>query len=361
MNWLLVFVPVSIALEIFAADRHLLIFAVSALAILPLAGKMGHATEDLAEHLGEGVGGLLNATFGNAAELIIALAALQAGLHEVVEASIVGSIVGNMLLVFGAAMLAGGIRHHEQQFNPRGGRSQATMLILSAVALILPATFEAVEGATVSLHRLSISISIVLLAVYALYLVFSLVTHPALFRAAPATPAPAPAAAPPPDAPVSRASRASIWRPVAMLVVATAGTAWMSEIMVGALAPMMQQYHLSDIFVGAFVVAILGNAAEHATAITAALNNRMDLSFSIAVGSSVQVALFVAPVLVLASLVIGPSPMDLAFRPALVLIVALSVLVTAQMANDGHADWFKGVQLLVVYFTLALTFFFLPH
>ncbi|WP_082926405.1 calcium/proton exchanger [Cupriavidus sp. D384] len=356
MNWLLIFVPVSIAIEIFAADRHLLIFAVSALAILPLAGRMGHATEQLAEHLGEGVGGLLNATFGNAAELIIALVALQAGLHEVVEASIVGSIVGNMLLVFGAAMLAGGVRHHEQQFNPRGARSQATMLILSAVALILPATFEAVEGATVSLHRLSISISVVLLAVYALYLVFSLITHPALFRAAPA-----PAAAgtqPQPDTP---APRASIGRPIAMLVVATAGTAWMSEIMVGALAPMMQQYRLSDIFVGAFVVAILGNAAEHATAITAALNNRMDLSFSIAVGSSVQVALFVAPVLVLASLVIGPSPMDLAFRPALVLIVALSVLVTAQMANDGHADWFKGVQLLVVYFTLALTFFFLPH
>lgn len=354
MNLLLIFVPIAIALEFLASDHHLLIFIASSLAILPLAGRMSHATEQLAERMGEAVGGLLNATFGNAAELIIALVALRAGLHQVVEASIVGSIVGNMLLVFGAAMLAGGIRYPEQSFNPRGARSQATMLILSAIALILPASFEAVEGTTAVLYRLSAWISIALLVVYALYLVFSLVTHPALFRGAYEAEAVAPEG-------VADQPSSSVARAIAILAAATVGTAWMSEIMVGALGPMMRDYALSDIFVGAFVVAILGNAAEHASAITAAMRNRMDLSFSIAVGSSVQVALFVAPVLVLTSHFLGPAPMDLAFRPALVLMVVLSVLVTAQMASDGHADWFKGTQLLVVYFALALTFFFLPR
>ncbi|GJG95062.1 calcium/proton exchanger [Cupriavidus pauculus] len=349
-NILLIAVPISIAVELFAPDQHFLIFLVSAVAILPLAQKMGNATERLAEHMGDSVGGLLNATFGNAAELIIALAALRAGLHEVVEASIVGSIVGNLLLVFGAAMLAGGTRFHEQQFNARGARSQATMLILSAIALILPASFEVVKGNLPTLHQLSVSISIALLVVYALYLAFLLRTHPELFRGAAVTAEKAEA----------DSSGSSVGRALAVLLVATAGTAWVSEILVGSIGPTMQQYGLSNIFVGAFVVAILGNAAEHATAITAALNNRMDLSFSIAVGSSVQVALFVAPVLVLASLFIGPVPMDLAFRPALVLIVTLSVVVIAQMASDGYADWFKGVQLLVVYLTLALTFFLLP-
>src|SRR6516225_2325183 len=165
MNWLLLFVPIAIGLEVLAPERYLLIFVTSSLAILPLAGWMGHATEQLAERMGEGVGGLLNATFGNAAELIIAFVALHAGLHQVVEASIIGSIVGNMLLVFGAAMLAGGMRYPEQRFNPLGARSQATMLLLAAIALILPAAFESVEGTTVMLHRLSISISVVLLVV----------------------------------------------------------------------------------------------------------------------------------------------------------------------------------------------------
>ena len=182
MNWLLLFVPLAIGLEILAPERHLLVFVTSSLAILPLAGWMGRATEQLAERMGEGVGGLLNATFGNAAELIIALAALRAGLHDVVKASIAGSIVGNILLVLGAAMLAGGLRRTEQHFNPIGARSQATMLTLAAIALILPAAFQAAVGATaLGLGRLSVSISIVLLLVYLLYLVFALVTHPGLF------------------------------------------------------------------------------------------------------------------------------------------------------------------------------------
>jgi Ca2+:H+ antiporter len=354
MNVLLIFVPIAIALEFLAAHQYVLVFITSSLAILPLAGWMGQATEQLADRMGEGIGGLLNATFGNAAELIIAFVALHAGLHQVVEASIIGSVVGNILLVLGAAMLAGGIRYPEQHFNPLGARSQATMLMLAAVALVLPAAFQAAAGTTSGmLHRLSVSFCVVLLLLYVLYLVFSLITHPGQFRSSDTAEDGLPEKA------EEKASH-SVSRAVAILTAATVGTAWMSEIMVGSIEPMVHEFGFSDVFVGAFVVAILGNAAEHATAITAALNNRLDLSFSIAAGSSIQVALFVAPVLIIASHFLGPAPMDLAFRPGLILIVVLSVLVTAQISGDGRSDWFKGAQLLVVYFALALTFFFLP-
>jgi len=347
MNWLLLFVPVAIGLEFLAPDRHLLILVTSSLALLPLAAWLGWATEQLAARIGEGVGGLLNATFGNAAELIIALVALRAGLHDVVEASIAGSIVGNMLLVLGGAMLAGGLRHPEQHFNPVGARSEATMLTLAAITLMLPAAVEAGTGMTAEgLGRLSVSLSIVLLFTYALFLTFALVTHPALFAGSAAV--------------EEEKTPASVGRSLLVLAAATAGIAWMSEIMVSAIEPTTHEFGLSKVFVGIFVVGILGNAAEHATAISAALRNRMDLSLSIAIGSSVQVALFVAPVLVLASLFVGPAPMDLAFPPGLVLIVFLAVLITGQVAGDGRSDWLKGVQLLVVYLVFGLTFFFLP-
>ena len=347
MNWLLLFLPAAVGLEYLAPERHLLVFATSSIAILPLAGWMGRATEQLAERMGEGVGGLLNATFGNAAELIIALAALRAGLHDVVKASIVGSIVGNILLVLGAAMLAGGLRRPEQHYNPAGARSQATMLTLAAIALILPAAFQVAAGATAEgLGRLSVSISVVLLLGYLLYLVFALVTHSALFAGS--------------HAPEEGRPPPSVARAALVLAGATAVIAWMSEILVGAIEPTAHEFGLSNVFVGVFVVAILGNAAEHATAITAAMKDRMDLSLSISIGSSVQVALFVAPLLVLASLFLGPAPMDLAFSPGLVLSVLLSVLITGQIAGDGRSDWLKGVQLLAVYLVLGLTFFFLP-
>lgn len=347
MNRLLVCVPVAIGLEYLAPDRHLLIFATSCLAILPLAGWMGHATEQLAERMGEGVGGLLNATFGNAAELIIALAALRAGLHDVVKASIAGSIVGNILLVLGASMLAGGLRRREQHFNPAGARSQATMLTLAAIALVLPAAFQVAAGATPEgLGQLSVSISIVLLLVYVLFLVFSLVTHSTLFAGS--------------HEAEERKAPVSVARAALTLAGATAVIAWISEIMVGAIEPTAHEFGLSNVFVGVFVVAIVGNAAEHATAISAAMKNRMDLSLSIAIGSSMQVALFVAPVLVLASLFLGPAPMNLAFPAGLVLIVLLSVLITGQVAGDGRSDWLKGMQLLAVYLVLGLAFFFLP-
>ena len=312
---------------------------------------MGRATEQLADRSGEGVGGLLNATFGNAAELIIALAALRAGLHDVVKASIAGSIVGNILLVLGAAMLAGGLRHKEQHFNASGARSQATMLTLAAIALITPAAYNAVTAENVpgGQGMLSVSISVVLLAVYASFLLFSLRTHSALFSG--------------PSVP-DDGEHIALWplgRAIAVLAGATVAVAWLSEILVGAIEPTAHELGLSNIFVGVFVVAILGNAAEHASAITAALKNRMDLSLSIAIGSSVQVALFVAPLLVLASLVIGPAPMDLLFTTGLVLMVLLAVLITGQVAGDGRSDWLKGVQLLAVYLILGLAFFLMPQ
>ncbi len=349
MNWLLVFVPVAVLLEHLAADRPLWIFVASGLAIVPLAGWMGRATEQIAERTGEGVGGLLNATFGNAAELIIAIAALRAGLFDVVKASIAGSIVGNILLVLGAAMLAGGLRRPEQHFNASGARAQATMLTLAVIALILPAAYRSATQAAggSGLQSLSVWVSVALLVVYGLFLVFSLVTHATLFSGSH-------------EAGGAHAAAWSLRRASAVLAGATVLVAWMSEILVGAIEPAAHGLGLNDAFVGVFVVAILGNAAEHATAITAAMKDRMDLSLSIAFGSSVQVALFVAPLLVLLSYVLGPAPMDLAFSGGLVLTVLLAVLITGQVAGDGRSDWLKGVQLLAVYLMLALAFFFVP-
>jgi Ca2+:H+ antiporter len=351
MNWLLVFVPIAIGLNYFAPESHLLIFLASAIAILPLAGWMGHATEHLAERTGEGVGGLLNATFGNAAELIIALAALRAGLPEVVKASIAGSIIGNILLVLGAAMLAGGLKHSEQQYSAAGARAQATMLTLAAIALIVPAAYGIAGGggAQEALGPISLSIAIVLLVVYGLFLMFSLVTHKAIFAG---------------NVEHEVGAHAEPWsagKALGVLAVATVFVAWISEILVHVIEPTTEYLGLSSVFVGVFVVAVLGNAAEHATAITAAMKNRMDLSLSIAIGSSVQVALFVAPVLVIASLFIGPAPLDLVFSGGLVLTILLAVLITSQVAGDGRSDWLKGLQLLAVYVILGLAFFFVPQ
>jgi Ca2+:H+ antiporter len=351
INWLLVFVPIAIILEHLAPDRALWIFFAAALAIMPLAGWMGRATEQLAERTGEGIGGLLNATFGNAAELIIALAALRSGLHEVVKASLAGSIVGNILLVLGASMLAGGLSRSEQHYNPAGARSQATMLTLAAIALILPAAYRAVAGDTSAsaLGSLSVWMSLVLLAVYAANLIFSLITHRSLFTGSEQD-----------SEPKNAHASWSLQRAILVLAVATAAIAWMSEILVGALEPATAALGLNDVFVGVFVVAILGNAAEHSTAVVAAMKDRMDLSLSIAIGSSVQVALFVAPLLVLVSYAVGPRPMDLAFSGGLVLTIILAVWITGQVAGDGRSDWLRGVQLLAVYLILALVYLFVP-
>jgi Ca2+:H+ antiporter len=349
MSWLLLFVPVAVGLEHFAPEQSLWIFLAAALAIVPLAGWMGRATEQIAERTGEGIGGLLNATFGNAAELIIGISALRAGLYDVVKASIAGSIIGNILLVLGAAMLCGGLGRAEQSYVAAAARSQATMLTLAVVALISPAAYRlaAGEGHAPELGKISVWISLVLIAVYGAYLVFALVTNRSLFAGS-ATDHPHE-----PAAETWSAGRAGL-----VLAASTAAIAWISEILVGAIEPAAARLGLNDLFVGVFVVAVLGNAAEHTTAIVAAMKNRMDLSLSIAIGSSVQVALFVAPLLVLLSYVLGPAPMDLAFSGGLVLTVTLAVWITGQVAADGRSDWLRGVQLLAVYLILALVFLF---
>ena len=349
MNWLLLFVPITIALERWAPEQSLWIFVSAALAIVPLAAWLGRATEQIAERTGEGVGGLLNATFGNAAELIIGMAALRAGLYDVVKASLAGSIIGNILLVLGAAMFAGGLGRSEQNYNAAAARSQATMLTLAVIALILPAAYRLAAGEAHSpeLGKISAWISLVLILVYAANLGFSLVTNRALFMGS--------------GSEVHSEQHAEAWsasRAALVLAAATAAIAWMSEILVGAIEPAAERLGLNDMFVGVFVVAILGNAAEHTTAISAAMKNRMDLALSIAIGSSVQVALFVAPLLVLLSYVLGPTPMDLAFSGGLVISVTVAVWITGQVASDGRSDWLRGVQLLAVYLILALVFLF---
>jgi Ca2+:H+ antiporter len=355
LSWLLVFVPVTIGLHYFAPAAHLWIFLSSCAAIIPLAGWMGRATEHLAEHTGEGLGGLLNATFGNAAELIIALAALRQGLLSVVKASLTGSIIGNILLVLGLSFLGGGMKRDLQRFNATAASMQATMLFMAAVSLILPAGFHYLGGAGVLVAEqdLSLWIALVLLGTYGLGLLFSLRTHVALFSGA--------------HGEVEAMEQDQVhahWslkKSIGVLALATAFVAWMSEILVGSVEQAAHAMGMTDLFVGVVVVAIIGNAAEHSTAVLVAIRNRMDLAVSIAIGSSIQIALFVAPVLVLLSYVIAPRPMDLVFSPAEVLAVLVGIWICGQVAGDGESHWLEGAQLLAVYVLLALLFYFLPE
>lgn len=359
MNWLLVFVPITAALEFFWPDQHTFIFVAAALAIVPLAGWLGKATEHLAEKTTEGIGGLLNATFGNAAEMIIAIVALRNGMYEVVKASLTGSIIGNVLLVLGASILAGGLKHKVQKFNPVGARIQSTMLTLAAVSLIVPAAFHylSTPANILAEHDLSVDISLVLLITYGLSLWFSLRTHKQFFAGA-AGSGDSPGAV---AATEENGASWSVGKSVGVLAGATALIAWMSELLVGSVEQAAHQFGFSSIFVGVIVVAIVGNAAEHSTALLMARKNRMDLTLSIAIGSSIQIALFVAPLLVLISRFIAPRPMDLVFTPAEVLAVVLSVSIAWQITADGESNWLEGAQLLAVYTILAMVFFFLPE
>jgi len=352
LNWLLLFVPVSIALEFLKPDAHALIFLASCLAIVPLAGWLGRATEALAHHTGEGIGGLLNATFGNAAELIIAIMALQKGLYSVVKASLTGSIIGNILLVLGVSVVAGGIKFKNQKFNATAARAQATLLMLAAIGLIVPAAFHYLAGAEARSREsdLSLEISIVLLFAYGAHLLFSLHTHKGLFAGESEE-----ASQPHGDAPWS------LRRAVLTLLGATALIAWISEILVGSVEQAAKSFGMSSVFIGVIVVAVIGNAAEHSTAVMVAMKNRMELAMGIAIGSSLQIALFVAPALVILSHFIGPGRMDLVFTVAEVLAVFVSVMITTQIASDGESNWLEGVLLLAVYLILAVAFFFLPE
>lgn len=348
LYWLLLFVPVAVILEVMHAEG-VYIFAASCLAVIPLAGLMGRATEQLAHKLGEGIGGLLNATFGNAAELIIAAMALREGLYGVVKASITGSIIGNILLVFGLSALVGGSRRRSQQFNATAAHLGSTLLLLSVVALVMPALYHMVAGDVSNERELSLEISIVLVVTYGLGLLFTLGTHRHLYVGH------APEEATQAVGPQWSAPLAS-----GVLLGATALVALMSEFLVGAIDDAARQLGMNEVFVGVILVAIIGNAAEHSTAVLVAWKNKMDLAVNVAVGSSTQIALFVAPVLVFLSYVIGPAPMDLRFTTMEIVAIAMSVLAITQICSDGETNWMEGVQLLAVYCILGMAFFFLP-
>ncbi len=352
LDTLLLFIPASLAFEAWGADP-LWVFAAAGLAIVPLAGWMGRATEHLASRLGEGIGGLLNATFGNAAELIIALFALSEGLHEVVKASITGSIIGNILLVLGLSMVAGGLRYSVQLFNRSAASMGASLLYLSAIGLVVPTVFHALGAGAADERGLSLEIALVLFATYLLSLVFSLRTHRHLYVGE----SPADVDEHPHTEDSHTWSRG---RSVVVLVVTSGLIAVMAELLVGTVEHAALALGLTEVFVGVILVAIVGNAAEHSTAVLVAMRGKMDLSVHIAIGSSLQIALFVAPVLLFASYAFA-TPMDLVFTPFEVFSVVLAVLAVNSIAPDGECNWMEGVQLLAVYLILGLTFYFLPE
>ncbi len=365
LDWLLIFIPVAIAMRFIPSlENPTWLFIFACLAIIPLAGWMGKATEHLAEHLGQGIGGLLNATFGNAAELIIALFALSKGLEGVVKASITGSIIGNLLLVLGLSILAGGSKFKTQKFDRTAASTSSTALTLAAIALLIPTVFHLVAsnvpvaqgGWTPDKEQtLSLAIAIVLFITYIFTLYFSLVTHKEYFIGEAMQGA---------AQEVGREEEESgdHWsksKSITVLLVATAFVAMISEFLVGAVEAARGALGFTEVFVGVIVVAIIGNAAEHSSAILMAMRNKMDLSLGIALGSSLQIALFVAPVLIFASYAFG-KPMNLEFTIPEVVAVFGSILIVQQISSDGESNWIEGLQLLSVYAILGILFYFLP-
>jgi Ca2+:H+ antiporter len=351
------FIPIALALDIANANA-VAIFFTAALGIIPTAALMGIATEELAARSGPGIGGLLNVTFGNAPELIIALFALGSGLHEVVNASLIGSIIGNILLVLGGAMFVGGIGRTKQRFSATAANVQSRMLFLAAAALIMPAIFELVEGRGLpavgaervdygsTVEHLSLAVAIVLIGTYVAGLLFSLKTHRDIFN--------------PPDEDDSDDAHFgwSSRRSITMLAIAGLAVGVMSEVLVGSIADASESVGLCEFFIGVNIVAIVGNAAEHWVAVLVAHKNKMNLAVNIAIGSSAQVALFVAPFLVVASFFLGPEPMPLVFNGFELGAILLAVLIANVVTHEGESTWFEGVQLLAVYAILVLAFAF---
>jgi Ca2+:H+ antiporter len=350
LAWLLFAVPLAAWMHHARPESPLLVFVLACVAIVPLAGLLGVSTEKLAARVGEGIGGFLNATLGNAAELIIAVVALRAGMLDVVKASLVGSIIGNLMLVLGAAFLAGGLKHPVQTFATIGARTQVGMLALATMAILVPSVFAVAGGGKFVAQSVTFSIvvSVILLAVYALGLVFTLGTHAKLFQG---------------EEEASAEVHGETW-PLAMTIgvmaVVTLLIVWMSEILVGTVEHASKALGLSNLFVGVVVVAVVGNAAEHSTAVLVAMRNRMELAVGIAIGSSTQIALFVAPLLVLLSLVVAPTPLSLAFTGVEVFLVLMATFVASILIVDGKSTWFTGVQLIAVYVVMAITVFAIP-
>jgi Ca2+:H+ antiporter len=360
LNWLLAVLPLAVVL--YLADAGAVwVFVAAAVAIVPLAGLMGRATENLAETLGAGAGGLLNATFGNAAELILALMALLRGpeMYPLVKASLTGSIIGNILLVLGLSILVGGFYHKRQTFNRTAASMGATLLTLACIGLLVPTLYFYVfhsapqltpkERATIV--SLSEEIAVILAVLYVLSLIFSLRTHQHLF------------AGPEEELPTTGERHRPEWgrrTSVLVLLGATAGVAVMSEFLVGSVEQAGARLGFNHVFLGVIVLAIIGNAAEHSTAVMVAVKNKMDLAVTIAVGSSLQVALFVVPVLVFASLLTG-HPLDLHFSPMEIIAIIIAILVLTLVSQDGESHWMEGAMLLGVYVILGLAFYYLPE
>jgi len=346
--WLLVFVPVVLIADKLKPEAHTLLFILSVLAILPLATMLSHATESVAARTGDAVGGLLNATLGNLTELVIALAALQAGEYTLVKASIAGAIVTNSLFMLGASFFLGGIKYHVQEYNRIGARLQAGLLFLATVALLVPSIVSKSNAAAFAgfVGKLSVGLAILLLAAYALGLLFSLKTHPEMFASA------------------TQAEEGEALWPIGLAVGTLAGVtvlvALVSEVFVASVQQAADAFGMTQAFVGFIIVALVGAAAEMASAFSAARKNRLDLSVGIALGSAAQIALFVAPVLVLLSYVMGPAPMDLEFWPGVVVMIFIATMTAQLVTNSGRSTWFVGVLIIMVYLIFAITLYLLP-
>jgi Ca2+:H+ antiporter len=346
--WLLALVPAVFVAQRLRPEAHTLLFVLSVLAIVPLATLLSHATESVAAKTGDAVGGLLNATLGNLTELVIALAALRAGQYTLVKASIAGAIVTNTLFMLGASLLLGGLKYHTQEYNRVSARMQAALLFLATVALLMPSAISKVDaaGAASLSAKLSLGLAVLLIAAYGLGMLFSLKTHREFFGSA-----------------EHGEEDEEPW-PISLALTALAGVtvlvALVSEVFVESVQEAAKTFGMTPAFVGFIVVALVGAAAEMASAFSGARKNRLDLSVGIALGSASQIALFVAPVLVLLSYVIGPTPMDLQFWPGAVAMVLIATMTAALVTNGGRSAWFIGVLLLMVYAVFAITLYLLP-
>lgn len=353
LNWFLVFIPVTVVLEHLEGVSAPVIFFSAALAIIPVAAMIVRATEHLATRTGDAIGGLLNATFGNAPELIISLVALNAGYLAMVRASLVGAILANLLLALGVSFLLGGLRYHDQRFNPVATRTYSTMMFVAAVSMAVPASFSRVFAPQSVIREerlLNIGIACVLLVAYGLYLVYTLKTHRGTFASVEGE-----------EESHHEEEQWGLPRTIATLVLASVLAAWMSEILVGAAEGTGKELGMSEIFIGIVFLAIVGGAAESLSAIAMARKNKMDLSVSIAIGSCIQIALFIAPVLVLASYFIAPEPLELSFNRGEIGSLGIAVLIGSLVSGDGQSNWFKGVQLITIYAIIALMFYMIPE
>jgi Ca2+:H+ antiporter len=348
LNWLLAGAPAAAALDAAGAPAPL-VFLFAGLALIPMATLIVHSTEEIAARTGPAIGGLLNATFGNLPELIIAMVALRSGLLEMVRASLIGALLANLLLALGVAFILGGRRHHVQEYNPAAARTYGSIMLLAALSMSIPAAFNRFLSDSAPQHAaaLDTGVCVVLLVIYALYLVFMLRTHPDFFSVMK-------------GGEESHAPSWSTGRAVATLVAASLGAAWMSEVLVGAAEATGHALGMTPTFIGIILLAILGGAAESGAAIAMGRKNKMDLAVGIAMGSSIQIALFVTPVLVLASRFVAPQPLTLAFSRVEVGVLFFGVLIGIAVVGDGRANWFKGVQLVGFYLILAAMFYLLP-